>query len=72
MVITKIGQSIKENCSKHLNMFVSNAIGNFDAHIHKNIYRLRQRDYKIDNILLKCLNNYKCSSRAQALYCQQW
>ena len=31
------------------NMFVSNAIDNFDASLRKNIYRFRQRVYKIDN-----------------------
>ena len=40
-------------------MFVSNAIDNFDASLRKNIYRFRQRVYKIDNNLMKCLNNCK-------------
>ena len=60
------------------NMFVSNAIDNFDASLRKNIYRFRQRVYKIDNNLIKCLNNCKdilngpmWSSWSQALYCQR-
>ena len=60
------------------NMFVSNAIDNFDANLRKNIYRFRQRVYKIDNNLIKCLNNCKdilngpmWSSWSQALYCQR-
>ena len=60
------------------NMFVSNAIDNFDASLRQNIYRFRQRVYKIDNSLIKCLNNCKdilngpmWSSWSQALYCQR-
>ena len=61
------------------NMFVSNAIDNFDASLRKNIlYRFRQRVYQIDNNLIKCLNNCKhilngpmWSSWSQALYCQR-
>ena len=70
-------------------MFVSNAIDNFDANLRKNIYtalyknhtfiyRFRQRVYKIENNLIKCLNNGKdilngpmWSSWSQALYCQR-
>ena len=39
-------------------MFVINAIDNVDANLRKHIYRFRQRVYKIENILIKCLTNY--------------
>ena len=39
------------------NMFINNAIDNFDADLPKNIYRFRQRVYKIENNLIKCLDN---------------
>ena len=59
-------------------MVVSNAIDNFDASLRKNIYIFRQRVYKIENNLIKCLNNCKdilndpmWSSWSQALYCQR-
>ena len=60
------------------NMFVNNAIDNFDANLRKNIYRFKQQVYKIENNLKKCLNNCKdilngpmWSSWSQAVYCQQ-